>query len=181
MHLCPFDHRLSNSYRCVDGHTTNRSWTRVHTVMGCHSAILYCMSMGVRGLCLVALSAALITLTTVPSAVGRIPAKHSAHRPAKRHPAKRPAKRHPAHRPAKRHPAKRPTKRHPAQPPACASSYVLLLGSYPAELSANLSRETLDPGQPPTAWGHAPNRGRLEVRRLRLGVAGQAPDVTYAA
>jgi nucleoside phosphorylase len=64
---------------------------------------------------------------------------------------------------------------------SCASTSVLLLGSYPAELSANLSRETLDPGQPTTVWGHDFYVGRLEGRRVILGIAGQNTDSTYAA
>lgn len=58
---------------------------------------------------------------------------------------------------------------------------MLLLGSYPAELSSNLSRETLDPGQPTVVWGHDFYVGRLEGRRVILGIAGQNTDSTYAA
>jgi nucleoside phosphorylase len=61
----------------------------------------------------------------------------------------------------------------------CASTRVLLLGSYPAELSANLSREKLDPGQPTTVAGHEFYLGRLERRRVILGIAGQSPADTY--
>jgi nucleoside phosphorylase len=71
-----------------------------------------------------------------------------------------------------------------AQAPAsssCASTSVLLLGSYPAELSANLSREQLDAGQPTIVWGHDFYVGRLEGRRVILGIAGQNTDSTYAA
>lgn len=57
---------------------------------------------------------------------------------------------------------------------------MLLLGSYPAELSANLARETLDPGQPTIVWGHDFYVGRLEGRRVILGIAGQNTDSTYA-
>jgi hypothetical protein len=43
---------------------------------------------------------------------------------------------------------------------------VLLLGSYPSEVSANLSLEKLDPGQPTTVQGHEFYSGRLESRRV---------------
>jgi nucleoside phosphorylase len=77
--------------------------------------------------------------------------------------------------------AHRPAKRSAKPKSRCASSAVLLLGSYPAEISANLSRETLDKGQPTVVWGHDFYVGRLGGRRVILGVAGQSPDVTYAA
>ena len=57
---------------------------------------------------------------------------------------------------------------------------VLLLGSYPSEVSANLSLEKLDPGQPTTVQGHEFYSGRLERRRVVLGIAGQSPADTYA-
>jgi nucleoside phosphorylase len=57
---------------------------------------------------------------------------------------------------------------------------VLLLGSYPSEVSANLSLEKLDPGQPTTVQGHDFYAGRLESRRVVLGIAGQSPADTYA-
>ena len=63
---------------------------------------------------------------------------------------------------------------------SCASSRVLLLGSYPSEVSANLSLEKLDPGQPTTVQGHEFYSGRLESRRVVLGIAGQSPADTYA-
>jgi nucleoside phosphorylase len=63
---------------------------------------------------------------------------------------------------------------------SCASSRVLLLGSYPSEVSANLSLEKLDPGQPTTVQGHEFYSGRLETRRVVLGIAGQSPADTYA-
>jgi len=62
----------------------------------------------------------------------------------------------------------------------CASSRVLLLGSYPSEVSANLAREQLDPGQPTTMRGHEFYSGRLEGHRVVVGIAGQSPAVTYA-
>jgi nucleoside phosphorylase len=55
------------------------------------------------------------------------------------------------------------------------------LGSYPAELSANLSREKLDKGQPTVVWGHEFYVGRIEGRPVILGIAGQNTDSTYAA
>jgi nucleoside phosphorylase len=57
---------------------------------------------------------------------------------------------------------------------------VLLLGSYPSEVSANLSRERLDPDQPTTVQGHEFYSGRLQGRRVVLGIAGQSPAATYA-
>jgi nucleoside phosphorylase len=63
---------------------------------------------------------------------------------------------------------------------SCVSSGVLLLGSYPSEVSANLSREKLDPGQPTTVQGHEFYSGRLERRHVVLGIAGQSPADTYA-
>src|ERR1700693_3567242 len=63
---------------------------------------------------------------------------------------------------------------------SCASSRVLLLGSYPSEGSANLSLDKLDPGQPTTVQGHEFYSGRLESRRVVLGIAGQSPADTYA-
>ena len=63
---------------------------------------------------------------------------------------------------------------------SCPSSRVLLLGSYPSEVSANLSREKLDPGQPTNVVGHEFYAGRLEGRRVVLGIAGQSPADTYA-
>jgi nucleoside phosphorylase len=68
----------------------------------------------------------------------------------------------------------------PKSNPSCASSRVLLLGSYPSEVSANLSLEKLDPGQPTTVQGHDFYSGRLERRRVILGIAGQSPADTYA-
>ncbi len=57
---------------------------------------------------------------------------------------------------------------------------MLVLGSYPSELSANLSREKLDPDQPTTVQGHEFYSGRLESHRVVLGIAGQSPALTYA-
>ena len=63
---------------------------------------------------------------------------------------------------------------------ACASSRVLLLGSYPSEVSANLSLERLDPGQPTNVRGHDFYSGWLERHRVVLGIAGQSPADTYS-
>ena len=63
---------------------------------------------------------------------------------------------------------------------SCAGSRVLLLGSYPSEVSANLSREKLDPHQPTRVQGHEFYAGRLENHRVVLGIAGQSPADTYA-
>jgi nucleoside phosphorylase len=62
----------------------------------------------------------------------------------------------------------------------CASTRVPLLGSYPAEVSANLAREMLDRGQPTTVSGHEFFAGRLDGHRVIVGIAGQSPAVTYA-
>ena len=51
---------------------------------------------------------------------------------------------------------------------SCANSRVLLLGSYPSEVSANLSLERLDLGQPTTVQGHEFYSGWLERRRVVL-------------
>src|SRR6267154_983026 len=123
-----------------------------------------------RGFRFVALAAALLTVAVFVSSAG-------AHRPTKRS-AVHSAKRHPK-RPAKRR-SKPPAKPRSKPRSLCASSRVLLLGSYPAELSANLTRERLDPGQPTIVWGHDFYVGRLEGRRVILGIAGQNTDSTYA-
>jgi nucleoside phosphorylase len=68
----------------------------------------------------------------------------------------------------------------PASNGACPGSRVLLLGSYPAEVSANLSRLALDPGQPTAVQGHDFYSGRLEGRRVIIAIAGPSPAVTYA-
>lgn len=68
----------------------------------------------------------------------------------------------------------------PNRKPACAGSRVLLLGSYPSEVSANLSLERLDPGQPTTVQGHDFYSGWLEGRPVVLGIAGPSPADTYA-
>jgi nucleoside phosphorylase len=57
---------------------------------------------------------------------------------------------------------------------------VLLLGSYPAEVSDNLSHEQLDPNQPTTVDGHEFYLGRLLGHRVILGVAEQAPSAVFA-
>ena len=63
---------------------------------------------------------------------------------------------------------------------SCASSRVLLLGSYPSEVSASLSLEKLAPDQPTTVKGHEFYAGRLEGHRVVLGIAGQSPADTHA-
>jgi len=60
-----------------------------------------------------------------------------------------------------------------ARPAPC----VLLVGSYPAEVSANLSRMKLDPDQPTTLQGHEFYSGRLDGRRVVTGVAGPSPQL----
>jgi hypothetical protein len=57
---------------------------------------------------------------------------------------------------------------------------VLLLGSYPSEVQANLEREKLNPRQPTTVDGHAFYSGRLAGRRIVLAIAGPSPAVTNA-
>lgn len=64
--------------------------------------------------------------------------------------------------------------------PRCASSRVLLLGSYPSEVSANLALEKLDRGQPTTLQGHDFYSGRLQGRRVITAIAGPSPAETYA-
>ncbi|MCW2668232.1 MAG: hypothetical protein JWO27_129 [Frankiales bacterium] len=66
--------------------------------------------------------------------------------------------------------------------PATASTApcVLLLGSYPAEVSANLALMTLDPRQPTTLDGHELYAGTLGGRRVVTGIAGPSPALTGA-
>jgi nucleoside phosphorylase len=64
--------------------------------------------------------------------------------------------------------------------PGCASSHVLLLGSYPSEVSDNLSQEVLAPDQP-TVIDHVDfYAGTLSGNRIITAVAGPSPAVTYA-
>jgi nucleoside phosphorylase len=67
--------------------------------------------------------------------------------------------------------------------PATASTAgpcVLLLGSYPAEVSANLALMTIDPHQPTTLDGHELYAGTLAGRRVVTGIAGPSPALTGA-
>jgi nucleoside phosphorylase len=65
-------------------------------------------------------------------------------------------------------------------PPGCTSSHVLLLGSYPSEVSANLDREALDPGQPTVLNGVDFYAGTLNGSSVVIAIAGPAPAATYA-
>ena len=56
---------------------------------------------------------------------------------------------------------------------------MLLLGSYPSEVSANLEREQLSPGQPTTLGGHQYFAGQLAGRRVIIAIAGPSPTDTY--
>jgi nucleoside phosphorylase len=60
---------------------------------------------------------------------------------------------------------------------ACRTHRVLLLGSYPGEVSANLAREHLASHQPTVAAGHDFYVGRLAGHRVVLGIAGPSPAV----
>lgn len=60
----------------------------------------------------------------------------------------------------------------------CTHPSVLLLGSYPAEVQANLQLEKLDARQPRTIDGHAFYSGRLEGRRVIIAIAGPSPALT---
>ena len=66
------------------------------------------------------------------------------------------------------------------QPAACAASHVLLLGSYPSEVSMNLDREVLDPNQPTVIDGLDFYAGTLGGARVIIAIAGPSPAVTYA-
>jgi nucleoside phosphorylase len=65
-------------------------------------------------------------------------------------------------------------------PAGCASSHVLLLGSYPSEVSANIDREVLDPDQPTVIDGIDFYAGTLSGSRVVIAIAGPAPAETYA-
>lgn len=65
-------------------------------------------------------------------------------------------------------------------PAGCTTSHVLLLGSYPSEVSANLQREVLDPDQPTVIDGLDFYAGTLDGNRVVIAIAGPAPAVTYA-
>ncbi len=65
-------------------------------------------------------------------------------------------------------------------PTGCTTSHVLLLGSYPSEVSANLQREMLDPDQPTVLNGVDFYAGTLMGRRVVIAVAGPAPSETDA-
>jgi len=62
----------------------------------------------------------------------------------------------------------------------CPGSHVLLLGSYPSEVSANLDREVLDPDQPTVIDGIDFYAGSLDGSRVVIAIAGPAPSVTYS-
>jgi nucleoside phosphorylase len=68
----------------------------------------------------------------------------------------------------------------PRNPPGCLTSHVLLLGSYPSEVSANLDRENLDPGQPTVLDGVDFYAGTLNGNNVVIAIAGPAPATTYA-
>jgi nucleoside phosphorylase len=65
-------------------------------------------------------------------------------------------------------------------PAGCTTSHVLLLGSYPSEVSANLQREKLSPDQPTVIDGIDFYVGTLAGRHVVTAIAGPAPSVTYA-
>lgn len=60
----------------------------------------------------------------------------------------------------------------------CAHSSVLLLGSYPTEVQANLDRERLEPHQPRMIDGHDFYSGRLDGRWVIIAIAGPSPAIT---
>jgi nucleoside phosphorylase len=63
---------------------------------------------------------------------------------------------------------------------APSKACVLLLGSYPAEVSANLALMHLDPHQPTTLATHDFYSGSLAGRRVVTGIAGPSPALTKA-
>jgi nucleoside phosphorylase len=62
----------------------------------------------------------------------------------------------------------------------CASSHVLLLGSYPSEVSENLQRMVLSPNQPTVIKGVDYYAGTLDDHAVVTAIAGPAPSLTYA-
>jgi nucleoside phosphorylase len=64
--------------------------------------------------------------------------------------------------------------------PKCATTRVLLLGTYPAEIRANLALEKLAAKQPTVVDGHDFYVGTLEGRPAILGLAVQSPADAYA-
>jgi nucleoside phosphorylase len=73
----------------------------------------------------------------------------------------------------------RGTHHHPRKP-KCASTRVLLLGSYPAEIRANLALEQLQPKQPTVVDGHDFYVGTLVGRPVILGLSDQSPAQAYS-
>jgi nucleoside phosphorylase len=67
-----------------------------------------------------------------------------------------------------------------ARAEGCGDSHVLLLGSYPSEVAANLQREVLDPDQPRVIDGIDFYAGTLDGRRVVIAIAGPSPALTYA-
>jgi nucleoside phosphorylase len=65
-------------------------------------------------------------------------------------------------------------------PAGCTTSHVLLLGSYPSEVSANLDREVLAPGQPTVLSGIDFYAGTLDGNGVVIAIAGPSPAETYA-
>jgi nucleoside phosphorylase len=57
---------------------------------------------------------------------------------------------------------------------SCASTQVLLLGSYPAEVAQNVDLLVPDGAQPTVVGGHAFYVGTLDGKRVVIGVAGQS-------
>lgn len=77
------------------------------------------------------------------------------------------------------HAKRRPKPKHKAISACAHTSSVLLLGSYPSEVSANLELMKLDPAQPKTLGGHQFFSGTLEGRRVTMAIAGPSPTDTY--
>jgi nucleoside phosphorylase len=70
--------------------------------------------------------------------------------------------------------------RHAVHKPKCARTRVLLLGSYPAEVRANLALEQLQSKQPTVVDGHDFYVGTLVGRPVILGLSDQSPAQAYA-
>jgi len=75
--------------------------------------------------------------------------------------------------------AARGTHHHPHKP-KCLTTRVLLLGSYPAEVRANLALEKLQPKQPTVVSGHDFYVGTLAGKHVILGLSDQSPAQAHS-
>jgi nucleoside phosphorylase len=144
-----------------------------------------------RGLRFVAIVVVLVAALVVPSAGAKPTSRSAKSKPKSTHTKPQNSKSHPKSKPQSKKPTKSKKPKKPKKPkpkakapkptptPPCADPQVLLLGSYPSEVSANLELEKLDPGQPRTVGGHQFFSGELQGRRVVLAIAGPSPTDTY--